>query len=64
MGIALGVMGMTVMEFEEMLLHDFFLKLYYHNLKEEHSYRTTAELVANLDSREYPVVEKGQDQGS
>ena len=45
MVIALGVMGMTVMEFEEMLLHDFFLKLYYHNLKEEHSYRTTAELV-------------------
>ena len=36
---------MTVMEFEEMLLHDFFLKLYYYNLKEEHSYRTTAELV-------------------
>ncbi len=38
-------MGMTVMEFEEMLLHDFFLKLHYHNLKEEHSYRATAELV-------------------
>jgi hypothetical protein len=38
-------MGMTVMEFEEMLLHDFFLKLHYYHLKEEQAYRAKAELV-------------------
>ena len=36
---------MTVMEFEEMLLHDFFLKLHYYHLKEEQAYRAKAELV-------------------
>ena len=36
---------MAVIEFEEMLLHDFFLKLHYHHLKEEQAYRAKAELV-------------------
>lgn len=41
----MGLMGMTVVEFWEMSLHDFFLKLHYYNLKEEQAYRANAELV-------------------
>ena len=45
LGIALGLLGMGVMEFGEMLLHDFFLKLHYYNTREEQIYRANAELV-------------------
>ena len=34
---------MGVMEFGEMLLHDFFLKLHYYNTREEQIYRANAE---------------------
>ena len=36
---------MGVMEFGEMLLHDFFLKLHCYNTREEQIYRANAELV-------------------
>lgn len=44
LGVALGMMNMGVVEFGEMTLHDFFLKLHYYNLRETRLYRERAEL--------------------
>lgn len=39
------MLGMGVMEFWEMTLHDFFLKLHYYNKIKQQEYQSNAELV-------------------
>ncbi|WP_303182169.1 hypothetical protein [uncultured Butyricimonas sp.] len=45
LGIALGMLGMGSVEFWEMILRDFFLKLHYFNRMKQQDYQATAELI-------------------
>ena len=45
LGIALGVLNMKSVEFWEMTLRDFFLKLHYFNRRKQQKYQATAELI-------------------
>ncbi|OKZ44279.1 MAG: hypothetical protein BHV68_02570 [Bacteroidales bacterium 43_8] len=45
LGIALGVLNMKSVEFWEMTLRDFFLKLHYFNSRKQQKYQATAELI-------------------